>query len=156
MSHPYLTIAVKTLAKVWAWPLRFYYTQNRLDACLFLDVPSVGEPITYYFNNQDARCYLNAYNLAPLDITIDRIKVEVCVSGGATFSCQNTAPYLIRAMSHQKIYIGSNSSMTENAAQAAKDAKLAWVNIDAYVVTPVRTFSARRHIHDLKMAKITV
>lgn len=156
MFHPYLPIIVKALGKVWAWPLRFYYTKERLDSCLFLDVPSFGEPLTYYFRNQDARCFLNVYNVGPLDFEIDRVKVEVCLDGGTTFSCENTSPYLIKAMSHEKIHIVSKSPMTEDAARISKDAKRVWLNMDAYIIAPVRSFSIRRHIDDFKMAKVIV
>jgi hypothetical protein len=156
MPHPFTTVPtlLKYISKVCSWPLRFYYTSGRLDPYLMLDVPSSGDPADYYYPSQEATCYLNAYNLSPFDFTIDRIKVEVVLDSGVVFSCTNTIPFLIKGASHQRIFMRSQCPMTPESAQHSKTSKQARVNIDAHIITSIRSFRIGRHIEQIKNVRV--
>jgi hypothetical protein len=156
MPNPFTTFPtiLKYISKVWALPLRFYYTKERLDPYLILDVPSSGDPVDYYYTSQEANCGLNAYNLSPFDYTIDRIKVDVVLDGGGCFSCTNTTPYLVQGSSHHRIFVRSKCPMTPDVANRSKESKRATVNIEASIITSIRTFTIRRHIDYLKNVRV--
>ncbi|MDR3457495.1 MAG: hypothetical protein P4N60_08620 [Verrucomicrobiae bacterium] len=147
---------LKYTSKTCALPLRFYYTKQKLDSYLIFDFSASGEPINYQHCTQDANCCLDIYNLSPFDYTIDRIKVEVQVDGGASFSCTNTSPYLIAGTSHQKIYVKSQCPMTADSARLSKDSKKAWVNIEAYIITSIHQFTLRRTMNDIKCVRVLI
>ena len=117
-------------------------------------VSASGEPINYNYHSQDAYCYIEAYNLSPFDFTIDRIKVNVVLDTGGSFSCTNTSPYLVKGASHEKIFIRSQSPMTADSAQRAKENKQASVSIDAYILTSIRSFQTGRHIDQVKNVRV--
>jgi hypothetical protein len=161
MPHPITTqipTILKYISKSWAWPLRFYYTSARLEKFLYLDISASGDPINYNYHSQDASCYLKVYNLSPFDFTIDRIRIEVFVDGIGSFSCMNITPYSINGMSYQQIYVHSSCSMTSESAQRAKEKnenRRARVNIEAQIITSIRSFPIWRNIEQLKNVYIS-
>jgi hypothetical protein len=147
---------LKYASKVWAFPLRLYYTKERLTSYLHLDVSASGENINYIYHSQEAYCYLEAYNLSPFDFTIDRIKIYVVLDMGVSFSFTNLAPYLIKGASHQRIFIRNQSPMTTESAQRLKESKIARVSIDAYVITSICSFQFGRDINQINNIRVTV
>jgi hypothetical protein len=155
MPDPFTTIptVLKWTSKICSPLLRFYYTSQKLDPFLLLDIPSTGDAVSYYFSSQEARCYLTATNLSPFDFTVDRINLEVVIDGGS-FSCASTMPFLIKGSSRGQIFAQSKSPMTSDIWNFAKNSKQASVNIDAYIVTSIRSFQIRRYITDLKNIRV--
>jgi hypothetical protein len=145
---------LKYASKVWALPLRFYYTKERLDPYLKFDVSASGEPINYNYHSQDAYCYIEVYNLSPFNYTIDRIKVDVGLDAGGSFSCTNTTPYLIKGASHERIYIRSPCPMTADSAQRSKENIHARITIDAYILTSFCSFRIGRYIDQVKNVRV--
>jgi hypothetical protein len=137
---------LKYLSNISSFPLRWYYTDAMLDQFLKIDISACGGPINYIFSSQEGSCWLNVYNLSPFDYTIDRIKVEVCLNGEGSFSCEQTMPILIKGMSDHRIHIHGKSPMTPEAATASKASKEAWASINAYVITSIRKFEIRRQL----------
>jgi hypothetical protein len=103
-----------------------------------------------WYPSQVATCWLDAYNLSPFDFTIDRIKVDVVLDTGGYFSCTNTTPYSVKGASHQRIYITSQCPMTQETAQRSKESKQARIDIDAHIITSIRSFRLGRHIDQVK------
>ncbi len=158
MAHPFNIVPtiLKYASKLWALPLRFYYTPARLEPYLIFDVPASGDPIDYYYHSQEATCYLNVYNLSPFEFTIDRIKIDAVIDAGANFSCTNLAPYVILGSSHQRIFMRSQSSMTKEAAERSKVSKQSRITIEAHIITPMCKFKIVRYIEQLKNVRVTI
>jgi hypothetical protein len=129
--------------------LKWYYTEKRLEPLLLFDVLGCGDAISYNFHSQEGTCYLAATNLSPFAFTVDRIQVDVVLDTGGSFKCSNQFPQQVKGNRREMIYLRSNSSMTPEVAQFAKNAKRARVEVLAHIVTNIRSFQIRRYIEDI-------
>lgn len=141
---------LKYTSKVCSPLLKWYYTEQRLQKFLLFDISASGEPLLYNFHSQEGTCYLAVTNLSPFDFTVDRIKVDVVLNGGGSFSCTSQIPNLVKGASREMIYLRSGSPMTDRVFQHAKEAKRARVEIETYIVTNIRSFRIHRYLDDIK------
>lgn len=124
---------LKYVSQFASFPLRWFYTEQKLDEFIKLDISASGGGIEYYFPSQEGSCWLKAYNLSPFDFTFDRMQVDVSIDG-ASFICTSTMPILIKGMSEKQIYVRSKSPMTPDAARSAKESKQGRVDVYLYVI----------------------
>lgn len=153
-SIPIIFDMLRMISKICPWLLRRYYTSERLDALIKLDISSSGERISYWFNNQEGSCYLTATNLSPFGFTIDRVEVTVTMDGGGTFLCTKIMPEVLKATNTGSIHVRSSSPMLADIAQRSKDSKRANIQIQAYIVSSIRSFTIRRHISDVTGVRV--
>ncbi|MDE2103402.1 MAG: hypothetical protein KGL39_39540 [Patescibacteria group bacterium] len=152
MANPITIIPtiLKYASKLWGYPLRFYYTKERLDPLLILDISASGDRVNYQYCTQEAYCWLQAYNLSPFDFTIDRIKVEVQLNYGGCFTCENNLPITIDGASKKQFFVKSKSPMTSESFERVKKSETACVNLEAQIITSIRPFAINRSISDVK------
>jgi hypothetical protein len=153
-SIPIVFDMLKIISKICPWLLRRYYTSERLDPLIKLDVSSSGERVNYNFHSQEGSCWLTATNLSPFDFTIDRMEVDVVIDSGASFSCTKIMPEVLKGTGNQQIYVKSTSSMLAETAQRAKDSKRARIEIQAFIVSSIRSFTIRRSIADVSNVRV--
>jgi hypothetical protein len=154
-SIPIVFDMLRIISKICPWLLRGYYTREKLDALIKLDVSSSGERISYYFTGQESMCYLTATNLSPFDFIIDRMVISVVVEGGAHFTCVKVLPDILKATGTQTIFARGHSPMLPDVAQRAKDSKRASIEIDAYIVSSIHSFLIKRQLSDVTGVKIS-
>ena len=158
MIHPIPIMfdMLKFISKVCPPLLRWHYTSKRLDQFIKMDVSSSGERVNYNFSSQEGSCWLTATNLSPFDFTIDRMEVEIIIDGGACFTCQKLMPEVLKATGNQQMFVKGTSPMLAEVAQRAKEGKRARIEIQAFVISSIRTFTIRRSISDVGSIRVLV
>jgi len=155
----FLTTTVPTVlnytSKICSPLLRLFYSSTKLDAFLLIDITPTGNPVNYYFHSQEGTCDLMVTNLSPFDFTVDRIKVNVVLDSGGAFSCTHHMPQVVKGGSRASIFMRSGSPMTAEVLVHAKNCKRARADIEAYIVTKIRSFPIRRHIEDLGNIRVS-
>ncbi|MGA2178105.1 MAG: hypothetical protein ABSH15_00790 [Verrucomicrobiota bacterium] len=63
-------------------------------------------------------------------------------------------PEVLKGTGNQQIYVKSTSSMLAETAQRAKDSKRARIEIQAFIVSSIRSFTIRRSIADVSNVRV--
>jgi len=119
-----------------------------------MDVPGANEGIGYHFGSQEGRCWLLATNLSPIDLTIDRLQVEVIVDGGS-FTCALPLPHVVKGGSRCNVYVKGKSPMPQSSEALAKESRSGRISIEAFIKSNVREFCVRRNISDVRNLEIS-